>query len=105
MSNCNARSLVNDMKTLAAKYETLFGRKPLGYVVGVADAMAISKEIIQMGRTTGKRAFIKTLDGLPVHLKVTSGIELLIDYDAGIRIASTHGRDEKVGLVKATIIR
>lgn len=89
------------MKHLAAKYETMFGRKPRGFVMGIKDWYVLKNEMSQMSKLPvgGCYAFI----GLPIHLKATSGIELLMDEDACLQILKTSGQ-ERLKLIKGSIV-
>lgn len=99
----NIRSVVEDMRTLAAKYKMTFGRAPIGYVMGLKDYLVLKNELEHLGGA--KAGSITSLDGLPLQLKVSSGIELLIDLKAAMTIASQKTLKDKTDLIKVAIVR
>lgn len=78
--------IVESMRALAAKYVITFGRPPLGFVMGIKDYHAMRFEMRHMAVVSGRPQAETTLDGLPIHLKISSGIELLVHQEAAERV-------------------
>lgn len=100
-------AVIDGMIALALRYLTEMNRRPYGYVMGIKDWRAVRAELGQLrmiadgvDRPAGA---IAVVNGLPVFLKSTSGIELLIDEDAAQRILYMS-QEERVKALKAGIL-
>ena len=93
--------LVQKMRMLAARYLGLFGRSPKGYVIGIKDWRALKIELSNMIGGSGDQ---KSLDGIPIFLKVSSGIELLVDEEYAELLLKSLGSQGAKEIAKSGIV-
>lgn len=102
-------TLVDQMLELSERYEARFGRRPVGFVVGVRDYEAIRIELFQVPLVKGDVRSERIMDvcGLPIHLKISSGIELLVHAEYAHKILATIHNDRKAAmeLIRGGIVR
>lgn len=99
--------IVKAMEDLAHRYRIQHGMPALGYVMGLKDYRVMCQELAHMGISIqfSMVSEVREFQGLPIFLKISSGIELLVHRAFAERVLATESGAERLKMVEGAIIR